>query len=117
MDLNNQQIQRTNNLHLLAKNLLNERPEIFKGLKLFQCSVCGGSGLKNLSKRFPYGYVWNINDGFCNECDGIGFKNIDGLFKYLETKGLYICKNCDAVGCRICNGIGFVDWIKHARGM
>lgn len=118
MELSEQQIIRANHLYYIAKKLLNENPETFKQMKMFQCSSCGSTGLKGYKKLSTGDFAWSHNgDGYCTECNGIGYKNMEGLYKYLETKGLYVCKNCDAVGCLECKQTGFVDWIKHARGL
>lgn len=118
MELSEQQLMRANNLHCIARKLLNEKPDIFKGMEVFQCSHCGSTGLKGYDRLSEGDFTWSYSgDGYCTECNGIGYKNMEGLYKYMETQGLYVCKNCDTVGCKECSQTGFVDWIKHARGL
>ena len=108
--LNNQQINKANNFF---KRLLITDPKVLIDKGLMRCNKCSGTGLGGINKLKVGGYSWDASK-YCNVCHGVGFLGLRNLKTFDEN--LFICGECNGVGCENCDRTGFTDWIAHAMG-
>lgn len=113
MEFDNIRRWKSDNLFQMVKT---QPKEWFREYHIEKCEQCHGTGLK-VSKNFGEGYSsysWDCQS-YCEECYGIGYLNIKEAMPF-GNDDLYICPNCQSIGCDKCNNTGFVDWIAHAMG-
>ncbi len=110
MMLSNNQISKANNFF---KQILATDPKQLEEKGLTKCDNCDGTGLGGLTKLKVGGYSWDPTQ-YCNKCYGVGFSGMRNLKTFDEN--LFICGECNGVGCGECNLTGFTDWIAHAMG-
>ena len=107
MNLKPSEMIRSNTIYNYLKN---QSIEFLEEHNLSYCKACNGRGIMITQTN-----MWNGTD-FCEECKGFGFQGLDFLNGFQISDSLYICKNCDGLGCSKCNEKGVVDWISHAMG-
>ena len=90
---------RSNKIFKIIRDFARMFPEEFIKCDIKECEHCVGTGYNSRTQL-----------DFCDWCGGVGYKG----FKSLE--GQFICRTCNAVGCRRCENKGIVDWITHANG-
>lgn len=110
MMLDDNQLSRANNFF---KQILATEPELLEEKGLTRCDHCDGTGLGSLTKLHKGGYSWDPTQ-YCNDCHGVGFLGMKNLKTFDEK--LFICGECNGVGCKECDQSGFTDWIAHAMG-
>jgi hypothetical protein len=110
MILTNNQVSKANNFF---KQILATDPEILEEKGLLKCKKCDGTGLGGIKKLHKGGYSWDPLQ-YCDKCYGVGFLGMKNINTFDEK--LFICGECNGVGCRYCDQTGFTDWIAHAMG-
>jgi DnaJ-class molecular chaperone len=115
MHLDEKQKNRANSFYNALKNFMSMKPDEYVESKVEICSTCKGTGLGGVWGDVDSGNCsWNGTD-YCDKCYGVGFINIDNKFRSL-TDELFICQNCEGVGCNNCNHTGLVDWVGNVMG-
>ena len=110
MMLDDKQTSRANNFF---KQILITDPELLEEKGLLKCKKCDATGLGGLIKLHKGGYSWDPTQ-YCDKCHGVGFTGMRNLKTFDEK--LFICGECNGVGCKECEHSGFTDWIAHAMG-
>ncbi len=87
-----------NSIFIVIKNFEEMFYDEFQKCDIKRCGHCNGVGVNKHSLEF------------CSYCGGIGYKG----FKKLNGK--FICRACNASGCRICKNTGIVDWTTYITG-
>ncbi len=110
MILSDRQTAKANNFF---KNMLITKPQLLEEKGILRCEKCEGTGCGGITKLLVGGYSWDPTQ-YCNECHGVGFLGLRNLKTFDEK--LFICGECNGVGCGECDQTGFTDWIAHAMG-
>jgi len=116
MFLDEKQLKRATGYYNVIKNFIVMKPDDYIESGIQICKDCHGTGLGGVWKSSLGGddHGWDPNN-YCDKCYGVGFININKKLKALSDE-IFICNNCQGVGCSKCNLSGMVDWVANIMG-
>ena len=110
MMLDDNQKAKANNFF---KRMLATKSNLLEENDITKCEKCDGTGCGKITKLKVGGYSWDPTQ-YCNVCHGVGFLGLRNLKTFDEK--LFICGECNGVGCQECDQTGFTDWVAHIMG-